>query len=138
MMLWANNNPIAEIISGDWGDEVPVIKVVGDDGPGSCTGELKLKAEMSMLAYGSISKECAKANALFIVRACNNHDYLLECLQTIETASQVTCDGDQIDWRRLVHNMGELARTAITKASEPVSDNISQTQWHDLTKGTKC
>ncbi len=63
------HGPIAEVISGKWGDKVPVIKVVGT--PGSCTGELTLKAEMEVFAYGEIPEEVAVANTQRFV-ACWN------------------------------------------------------------------
>ena len=71
-MINGGEDHIATVVSGDWGDQVPVIKVAGQSGPGSCTGELTLKAEMEMvLVYGHVDPEVAKANCRRIV-ACVN------------------------------------------------------------------
>lgn len=70
-MIWGGDSHIASVISGDWGDTFPAIRLSGEHVPGSCTGELSLKASIEMVVYGTIPPEQAKANAARIV-ACVN------------------------------------------------------------------
>lgn len=69
------NHPVAKVISGDWGDDYPTIRLVG-------TSSLDQKAEayMEQITYGSISKEMAIANSQLIAAAPD----LLQCLEDVE------------------------------------------------------
>ena len=64
-MLWTDDYPVATVTGGDWGDDFPALEIEGT--PGSCTGELKIKAVMRQEAYGNVSQELAAANAAYAV-----------------------------------------------------------------------
>ena len=81
LSIGGDGHPVADVTNGEWGDNIPVIRIEGT--PGGCSGELKIKAEMSMIGYGTVDKKEAKANAEFIVRACNSHDQLVEALEVL-------------------------------------------------------
>lgn len=63
--------------------------------------------------------DTAKANAAFIVRACNSHDDLLAALQSISTlASCAPNDDEKISGQEFTRIMN-TARAAIAKATAP-------------------
>ena len=78
LQIWCKDHPIAEVISGDWGDDYPSIRLVGES-----SLDLKAEAYMEQCTYGHIPEEVAKANIQFIIKACNNYgpDHDAEVLQ---------------------------------------------------------
>lgn len=59
----ATDHPVAKVISGDWGDDYPSIRLIG--------GSLERSAEayMEQITYGHIDQTEAKANARLIAAA---------------------------------------------------------------------
>lgn len=74
LSISADGHPIANVISGEWGDEYPSIKLEGD------SLHLKAVAYTERIAYGTITEEEAIANAQLIAAAPE----LLEALQTVK------------------------------------------------------
>ncbi len=68
-MIWSEDGhyPVATVTIGEWGDDIPVLKIEGT--PGSCEGELTIKATMDRIAYGTVPEELAFANARIIATA---------------------------------------------------------------------
>lgn len=62
--VMAPDHPIAKITAGEWGDDYPAIRIVGDS---SLTA--KAEAYMEKITYGEISEPVARANALLIAAA---------------------------------------------------------------------
>lgn len=77
------DHPIAKVESGEWGDEYPAMRQVG------ASLENKYEAYMERIAYGSIDRETARANAELIVKAVNNHDALVKALEEIANCSSI-------------------------------------------------
>lgn len=64
MMVLCRDHPVAKIISGDWGDDYPAIRLTGH-----CTLDAKAEAYMAQFTYGHIDEKEAKANAYLIAAA---------------------------------------------------------------------
>jgi hypothetical protein len=83
MQIWSkpDDHPVAKVECGKWGDEYPSIRFTKD----SCSLLPKIEPYMDIIEYGFINQETAKANAAFIVLACNSHYELLEaCKEALE------------------------------------------------------
>ena len=96
--IWSadGNSHIVTAISGEWGDHYPSLRFVeGTGGAGSINP--KIEAYNEIIAYGEIPEDVAKANARFIVTACNCHDDLLETLKNIMNGPMLTWKGPLID-----------------------------------------
>jgi len=92
--------PIARVTTGDWGDDYPSVRIVGES-----SLNRKAEAYMEQITYGSVNEETAIANAILIAAAPD----LLEALQgVLRVADRKT---DEFD----------AARAAIAKATTPVS-----------------
>lgn len=65
------HHPIAEITSGDWGDDYPAIRLVGDS-----TIDQKAEAYMEQITYGRIDPNTARANARLIAAAPDLYEAL--------------------------------------------------------------
>jgi hypothetical protein len=70
-MVGCSDHPIAKVISGEWGDEYPSVRLVG-------TSSLDIKAEgfMEMIGYGSVHEDVATANARLIAAAPDMYEAL--------------------------------------------------------------
>jgi hypothetical protein len=103
--IMSTHHPIAQITVGDWGDDYPSIRLVGDS-------SLALKAEpyMAQITYGHIEKEVAIANAAFIVKAVNAHDDLVKALRECRIA--MWADNPADGWKEII----EAADAALAKA----------------------
>lgn len=62
--VWCPDFPLAKITNGNWGDDYPSIRIVGET-----SLELKAEAYMEQITYGEVSEEMATANALLIAAA---------------------------------------------------------------------
>jgi len=97
--IWCSDYPIAVVNSGDWGDDYPSIRIVGDS-----SLDLKAEAYMEQCTYGHIPEEEAEANIQFIVKACNSYDpthdqqvrkaFAEECIKTFPTIC-CGCEGEE-------------------------------------------
>ena len=58
------DHPVATVISGQWGDKHPAIRLVG-----KTSFNMKAEAYMDFLPYGTVDPEVAKANARLITAA---------------------------------------------------------------------
>lgn len=85
--IMSAHGPIAKITAGDWGDDYPSIRLVGDS-------SLSLKAEpyMAQITYGHVAKETAEANAALIVRAVNAYEDLQARITGLES---MLCDAQE-------------------------------------------
>ena len=64
-LVSGEHHPIAQIISGDWGDEYPDVRLVKREGQiGQCA-----EAYIEKLVYGTIDENVAQANACLIAAA---------------------------------------------------------------------
>lgn len=74
----ASDHPVAKVISGDWGDDYPSIRLVG--------GSLERVAEayMDQITYGRIDQAEADANARLIAAAPDLLAALLGCIPQLE------------------------------------------------------
>ena len=61
MTVMFRDYPICRITSGDWGDDYPDIRLVGDS-----SLDAKAEAYMEQITYGSIDEEQAKVHAFLI------------------------------------------------------------------------
>jgi hypothetical protein len=61
--VWTADHPVAEVISGPWGDKYPALKIEG--------GSLEMRAVpiIEMIDYGEVDEETARANARLIAAA---------------------------------------------------------------------
>ena len=113
--IMSTNHPIAKVVRGDWGDDYPSVRLVGNS-------SLALKAEpyMAQITYGHIEKETAAANGALIVRAVNAHDALVEalkaCLPFIDDALDAHSVMSQSALTDECRAAVALARNAIAKA----------------------
>lgn len=71
--VWSRtkDHPVADVISGEWGDSYPALRLVDSDGNATTPGGLDVKAGayMERSAYGSVDPEEARANAKLIAAA---------------------------------------------------------------------
>ncbi len=72
--VMSDNHPVAEVTHGDWGDNYPALRLVGDS-----TFDQKIEAYMEQITYGSIGEKTARANWHLIAAAPD----LLASLQEI-------------------------------------------------------
>ncbi len=77
--IWCPDYPVAVVQSGDWGDDYPSIRLVGES-----SLELKAEAYMEQCTYGHIPEELAEANIKFIIQACNSYYGLVEALKNAQ------------------------------------------------------
>jgi len=64
MTVLCSDYPIAKVVSGDWGDDYPAIRLTGYS-----TLDAKAEAYMAQMTYGRIDEKTAKANARLIAAA---------------------------------------------------------------------
>lgn len=57
----SKNAPIAKVTRGDWGDDYPALRLVGDS-----SLDMKAEAYMEQITYGTVPPEEAAANAHLI------------------------------------------------------------------------
>jgi hypothetical protein len=79
--VMGNDYPVATITSGNWGDDYPSIRLVGDS-----SLELKAEAYMEQITYGKVSEETAVANARLIAAS---PELLEACKQIDSIASRI-------------------------------------------------
>ena len=75
LTIWCPDHPICTVESGVWGDEYPALRLVGET-----SLDRKAEAYMERIEYGAIDTTVARANALLIIKAVNNHDALVQAL----------------------------------------------------------
>ena len=103
--IMSEHGPVAKITVGNWGDDYPSVRLVGDS-------SLDIKAEpyMAQITYGHVDKETAVANAAFIVRAVNAHDDLVAaCRDALDALEGLAANRDTNLWCRQL-------RAALAKA----------------------
>ncbi|MEN6532214.1 MAG: hypothetical protein ABFD89_01030 [Bryobacteraceae bacterium] len=87
--VWSRlgDHPVAEVVSGKWGDPYQTLRLVGPDGKEAQSGSLDIKAEAytELIEYGQVDPDEAKANARLIAVAPDMlevlrkvRDYLVE------------------------------------------------------------
>ena len=76
LMIMCAVHPIAKVESGEWGDTYPAMRMAGSSIEG------RYEAYIEKITYGEIPQEIAKANALYIVKACNAFPDLVKALET--------------------------------------------------------
>ncbi|KKN77921.1 hypothetical protein LCGC14_0354860 [marine sediment metagenome] len=69
LQIWCPDHPVAEVTHGDWGDDYPALRFVGNS-----SLDHKVEAYMEQITYGSIGRETAKANAIRLVACWNACD----------------------------------------------------------------
>ena len=73
--VMAEEFPVATITRGDWGDEYPAIRLVGES-----SFDMKAEAYIERITYGCVSDELAAANVRLIASAPDRHDQLCALL----------------------------------------------------------
>lgn len=97
------DGPVAEVISGEWGDEFPNIRLVKNEhGPGEHAG-----AFVEMTVYGEVSEQTATANARLIAAAPDLLHALLFALPELEADARHSPG---------MQGMVDVARAALAKA----------------------
>ena len=76
--IWCPDYPIAVVNSGDWGDDYPSVRLIGES-----SLDLKAEAYMEQCTYGHIPEEVAEANIQYIIQACNEYEGLKNKLALI-------------------------------------------------------
>jgi hypothetical protein len=104
----AKDTPIATVTSGDWGDEYPSLRFVGED-----PFDMKVEAYMEQITYGNIAPEVACANASLIAAA---PDLYAACLSLIKCYTDVAASGDCGVWDAEKDAVVVLGRAALAKA----------------------
>jgi len=92
------SHPICDLTRGEWGDYFPSIRLVGET-----SLDIKAEAFMDGLPYGCVPVEESKANAEFIVRACNSHYELLEALEDLANDCEGWVDAEYKDDGEVYH-----------------------------------
>lgn len=80
-----DNYPIAEVVKGQWGDEYPSVRLVGNT-----SLDMKAEAYMERITYGEVPESEALANRAFIREAPTDIAALIaevERLRAVETRS---------------------------------------------------
>ncbi len=109
--VWSDNYPVATVLAGDWGDDYPAIRLVGES-----SLDIKAEAYMEHFTYGKIPEEEAEANALLIAAAPE----MYEALKTISAFYSET------GYRNVMPSMIEAVRKinkALAKA-EGKNDSV--------------
>ena len=96
-VVMADSHPVCNVVSGDWGDDFPSLRIVG--------GSLDARAEayMEQITYGHIDREISKANARLIAAAPD----LLAALHLV---------GMSAGWQHLAMETRAVIESAIAKA----------------------
>lgn len=88
------DHPIANVTRGEWGDEYPALRLVGES-------SLEQRAEpfIDRIVYGSVDEATACANAAFIAFCGTHRDTILSALRATEwkPISEAPKDGTEID-----------------------------------------
>lgn len=81
--VMSNDFPIAEVTKGDWGDDYPSVRLVGDS-------SLDLRAEpyMAQITYGNVPAEQFLANRAFISSAPSDVAALLAEVERLRANGQ--------------------------------------------------
>ena len=98
--------PVAQVMSGKWGDDYPSIRVFG---PNSL--ELKAEAYMEQITYGEIPEEVAVANAQLISAAPDMYKALKLTRNNLQTLS----DAD-LHYKKTFSANLEILNQALAKA----------------------
>jgi hypothetical protein len=104
----SEKHPIANVVSGKWGDDFPAIRLVGDS-----SLNMKAEAYMEQFTYGEIYPAVAAANARLIAAAPDLLEAVEELLATHPAAYR---DPGAIDNR--TDNAVRIARLALSRARE--------------------
>jgi len=89
--VWCDDNPVAEVIAGKWGDDYCSIRIVGES-----SLDLKAEAYMEQITYGEIPEKEAIANANLISAAPDMYEALKninELLEEIAPAFRISYRG---------------------------------------------
>ena len=100
----ANGHPICQVTSGDWGDEYPSIRLVGNG-----TLDSRAEAYIDKVVYGHVAPDTAKANASLIAAAPD----LLEALKELFNPQYWNDQYGRYDYPL---EASQAARAAIAKA----------------------
>ncbi|MFN6952496.1 MAG: hypothetical protein ACK4NE_07870 [Albidovulum sp.] len=115
-VVWCADHPIADVASGEWGDEYPAIRL-DQEGIGA-----KAEAYLERLVYGSIDPTVAAANARLIAAAPD----MLETEQKLAAEvgglrafeQEIRAAIGNTNWSLLMQRLAE-ANAAIAKATPP-------------------
>jgi hypothetical protein len=107
MFVWCDDHPVARVECGEWGDEYPNIRIVGES--------LEAKAEpfIDRIAYGSVAEGTAAANARLISAAPELLEALQACAKWME---ETRACGDCGNWEWSEDSEYNKALAAIAKA----------------------
>jgi len=104
MLVSGEEHPIAQIISGEWGDDYPNIRLAKSD---HGIGEVA-EAYMDRIVYGEIDEEIAQANARLIAISPN---LLALCRDLYAEVGK----GGDLDWHLRERGYAERLRVLIEK-----------------------
>lgn len=68
--IWCNDYPVAEAVSGKWGDDYPSIRLIGP------YLDLKVEPFMDQITYGEVAEATATANARLIAACPEMYEYV--------------------------------------------------------------
>jgi hypothetical protein len=77
--------PVLEIISGEWGERYPNIRLVGD-----YSMEMKAEPFINMIPYGEIPEDIATGNAQLVCTAVNNFFDLVSIVEELSNHIEQT------------------------------------------------
>lgn len=85
-VIMCADHPVAKVISGDWGDDYPALRVTGP------SLDQKVEAYMEQITYGHLDPDVARANANLIAAAPD----LFGLLREVRDACLYPEDDDEI------------------------------------------
>lgn len=123
-MVWSpdGDHPVLTIERGEWGDEWPSLRLVGDS-----SFDRKAEAYMEKSAYGNVPDDVADANMHFVVKAANLHYELVAMLDLVQWSAEADrCPVCDASWLRDKSHAEDCALAALLNRAGVQQEKNSQ------------